>query len=166
MELEMQKKSSFLNAAFVSGTLAALAVSLVASLAGKKDTGSYVAPINAISHSLWGEEAASRNDVSVKYSLSGFVINYIAALMWAAVFEGFVRLGQRSSPTPLSTAIKATTVSAVAYGTDYHLVPKRFTPGYETRVSVPSMAWIYGALALSLTAGRLWAGRAQADSYV
>ncbi|WP_277813122.1 hypothetical protein [Aromatoleum aromaticum] len=35
------------------------------------------------------------------------------------------------------------------------MVPKRFTPGYEKRLSGQSLALIYGALALGLAAGAL-----------
>jgi hypothetical protein len=40
-------------------------------------------------------------------------------------------------------------VSALAYVTDYHVVPKRLTPGWEERVSNRSLALIYAVLALS-----------------
>ena len=33
---------------------------------------------------------------------------------------------------------------------DYHLVPRRLTPGYELRLKGPQMAVIYAAIALSL----------------
>jgi hypothetical protein len=36
-----------------------------------------------------------------------------------------------------------------------YLVPKRFTPGFEKRLSGPSLTLIYGALALGLAAGVL-----------
>ncbi len=46
-------------------------------------------------------------------------------------------------------------VAGIAYVTDYRLVPRRLTPGYEKRVSGRSLFVIYGVLALSLGAGAL-----------
>jgi hypothetical protein len=51
-------------------------------------------------------------------------------------------------------------VSAGAYLTDYYLVPKRFTPGWEKRLSGKSLAAIYGMLALGLVASDLLDARA------
>jgi hypothetical protein len=52
----------------------------------------------------------------------------------------------------------AAAVSAVAYVTDYHLVPRRLTPGWEHRVSGKSLAAVYGVLALGLAACNLMRG--------
>ena len=41
-------------------------------------------------------------------------------------------------------------VAAAAYVTDYRVVPKRLTPGWESRVTGRSLAAIYTVLALSL----------------
>jgi hypothetical protein len=43
-------------------------------------------------------------------------------------------------------------VTAGAYLTDYYLVPKRFTPGFEKRLSGKSLAAIFVALAAGLAA--------------
>lgn len=74
---------SRLQRALVSGSVAAAAVTLVASLAGRRATGSYAAPLNATSHFLWGGRAGRRNDYSLKYTASGFIANYGAAVFWA-----------------------------------------------------------------------------------
>lgn len=50
-------------------------------------------------------------------------------------------------------------MAAGAYVTDYYLVPRRFTPGYEKRLSGQALALIYGALALGLAASTMLADR-------
>lgn len=65
----------------------------------------------------------------------------------------------RPSLAPLATTISGAAVAAGAYVTDYYLAPKRFTPGYEKRLSGQSLALIYGALTLGLTFGALSANR-------
>ena len=41
-------------------------------------------------------------------------------------------------------------ISALAYVTDYYVVPRRFTPGFELTLSRRSFPWLYGALAIGL----------------
>jgi hypothetical protein len=52
----------------------------------------------------------------------------------------------------LQPILDAAAVTAGAYITDYYLVPKRFTPGFEKRVSGKSLFAIYVALAVGLAA--------------
>lgn len=49
--------------------------------------------------------------------------------------------------------------AALAYVTDYYVVPKRLTPGFEKRLSAPSMLGVYAALAASLPLASLAVGR-------
>jgi hypothetical protein len=157
----MQVESSLLKRTMVSSTLSGLAVSLTAALAGKRENASYAAPLNATSHILWGDQAADQDGVSMKYTGTGFLLNHAASVMWAAVYEKWVEpavarwFAQRPELAPLAPAVSAAAVSAGAYVTDYYLVPKRFTPGYEKRLSGQSMLLIYTALALGLAAGTL-----------
>lgn len=82
--------NSLVTRALTSGTVSGLATSAIAALAGKRETTSYAAPLNATSHILWGEKAALHNDTSLKYTGSGFLLNHMAAIMWAAVYEKWV----------------------------------------------------------------------------
>ncbi len=133
--------------ALVSGTLAAAAVTVAASLAARRATGSSAAALNATSHFLWGDAAARRNKYSVKYTGVGYAANYGASIFWALFYEALGR--KRSAGQALRDGLL---VSAGAYVTDYHLVPERLTPGFELRLSGKALACIYGALALGLSA--------------
>jgi hypothetical protein len=141
--------------ALASGTVAGITSAAAAAIAGKREDNSYAAPLNATSHVLWGDEAATHDTASLKYTATGFLINHAAAVFWALFYEKlFGRRGrgpeaERSVVKPL---LGAAAVSAGAYITDYYLVPKRFTPGYEKRLSGKSMAAIYAMLALGLVA--------------
>ena len=134
-----------LGRALVSGTLAAAAVTAVAALASRRVTGSHASALNAVSHFLWGEGAARRNAVSVKYTGVGLAANYGASVLWAALYE---LLGKKR--TPARALRDGALVSAAAYVVDYHVVPKRFTPGFELRLPGRALAGIYAALALGL----------------
>lgn len=159
------QSNSLLTRALASGTVSGLATSAVAALAGKRETASYAAPVNATSHILWGDEAARHDSASLKYTASGFLLNHMAAVMWAAVYEKWVAPAvsrwsvTRPALAPLAATAGGLAVAAGAYVTDYYLVPRRFTPGYEKRLSGQSLALIYGALALGLAATTLLTDR-------
>lgn len=152
----MQHVDSTLGRSVISGTLAGIATAAVASLAGKREASSYAAPLNATSHIVWGDEAAQHDRASLKYTVTGFLLNHAATIFWAAIYENwFARQRGAMESSPLRPLVGAAVVTAGAYVTDYYLVPKRFTPGYEKRLSGTSMAAIYGALALALAARSL-----------
>lgn len=153
--------SSFLKRTIVSGTVSGVSAMLAAALAGKKESHSYVAPINATSHILFGDEAARHSKPSLKYTGTGFLLNHGAALMWSAIYGSLVEpkmsrwFARRPALAPLSPVLSAAAVSAGAYVTDYILIPKRFTPGWEKRVSGKSVAMIFGALAVGMAVSSL-----------
>jgi hypothetical protein len=161
----MEKNRSVLGQALISGTVSGLATAGVASLAGKRENGSYAAPLNATSHIIWGEEAAWRDRPSLKYTLTGFLLNYASTIFWASFYERLFgrhstprrmrRLPFTASPEPASLVTPVcdgAAVAAAAYVIDYHLIPKRFTPGFEKRVSGKSLTAIFAALAIGLAA--------------
>jgi hypothetical protein len=52
-------------------------------------------------------------------------------------------------------ALQASAVSALAYLVDYHMVPRRFTPGFEKVLPRQALLPIYLAIAAGLIAGTL-----------
>ena len=132
---------------FLSGTLAAAAVTLVASIASRRATGSYASALNATSHFLWGDRAARRHAYSWKYTGIGFAANYGASVFWALFYELLGRGRHRSGTRALRDGAL---VSALAYVVDYHVVPKRLTPGFELRLPHRALASVYAALAVGL----------------
>lgn len=141
--------------ALTSGTVAGIATAATAAAAGKREDDSYAAPINATSHILWGDQAAAQDAASVKYTLTGFLLNHASAVFWAMFYEKLFGRRRRvlgAKDSLVKPLLGAAVVSAGAYVTDYYLVPKRFTPGYEKRLSGPSMTAVYAMLALGLVA--------------
>ncbi len=133
---------------------AAAGTTAVAALAGEAENHAPLGPINAISHILFGDEAATHNEFSAKHTLSGVLLNTAAIGSWAVVGE--LLFGGKHRPTTIPSALAAgAAVSAIAYVTDYHLVPDRLTPGFEKRLSNKSLLAIYGTLAVGLGMGLL-----------
>ena len=141
--------------ALASGTVAGITTAATAAVAGKREDNAYAAPINATSHIVWGDKAAAQDAPSLKYTLTGFLLNHASAVFWAMFYEKLFGRRRRvlgAKDSLVKPLLGAAAVSAGAYLTDYYLVPKRFTPGYEKRLSGQSMTAIYGMLALGLVA--------------
>ena len=51
-----------------------------------------------------------------------------------------------------ASIVRGIATSALAYVTDYYIVPRRFTPGFELCLPRRSFPWLYGALAVGLIA--------------
>jgi len=135
--------------ALISGTIAGIATTLAAAACGTAERSGAVAPLNAVSHMAWGNRAARQKAVSLKYTGTGFVLNHAAAVLWATLYERW--FGRAAESGDVKKALMGgAVVAGLAYLTDYHLAPERFTPGFEKRLSGRSLAAIFGALALSL----------------
>jgi hypothetical protein len=149
--------------ALVSGSLAAAASTAALAVAGRIETGSAVAPTNAISHWVYGDRAARQDAPSVRHTLVGYGIHHGASVFWAAAFERL--FGRQTERGRLGPAIAGgLAVAAVACFVDYKLTPHRLQPGYEMRLSRRSLAAVYAMFGLGLAAGALVNARVKARS--
>jgi hypothetical protein len=148
--------SSRARALLASAATSTVVTTVLASLLSRKETGHTGAALNATSHILWGDRAFDEDDVDVSHTLVGGMINAAAMASWGTVYALL--------PFPrsfLGTLAKGATVSALAYATDYYVVPKRLTPGFEERLSPLSLGLVYAGLAAALGAGD-WLARKRA----
>lgn len=136
----------------VTSVATTLATTALTAWLGKRETGSAAAPFNATSHIVHGDEAALHDEPSAKYTLTGLLLNAAAMAAWSGVQEvAFGRWARKGTPARALASGAAT--SAIAYVTDYYIVPKRLTPGLEKRFSKQAMLVTYVGLALALAAG-------------
>ena len=143
---------------WIPASAAALAVFIAVTVMGRRDSGSAVAPINASSHVLWGDEAASVEKVTLKHTLPGAAINLGAAFWWAVVFRKL--FGQSVDHRGAAAAMAGGVATAgLAYAVDYHLLPRRLTPGWEQRISSRSLAMSLAAMGIGLGLGAVIARR-------
>ena len=124
---------------------------------GRADAPHAVAPINAIGHWVWRDEALRRDDPSLKHTGTGIAVHVASSLLWST-FYGWLR-ARRRRPTALNAAADAAAVTAVAAVVDLALVPERLAPGFERRLSKPSLGMVYAGFALGLALGGLLALR-------
>lgn len=140
-----------------TGAVATAATTAAVSALGLGEEGEPIAPINAVSHIAWGDEAAAHDEASVEYTGTGAALNAAAVTGWAGIHELVMR--QVESRTLANSMAVGTLVAAAAYVTDYYIVPRRFTPGFEKRLSGPALAGVYAVLAASLGVGTLLRSR-------
>lgn len=145
----METKGSWIEDTLQTGAIAGVATTCAVAACGQAEDGQALAPINAVSHILWGDKAAYKTGASGKYTATGLALNALAVGSWAGVHEAAFGQSARRGDVPMALLGGAIT-SALAYITDYYVVPKRLTPGFEMRLSSKSMFAVYATLALSL----------------
>ena len=141
--------NSSVKASLLAGITSSVAVAVTAAACAGREQRSPWRPINAISHIYWGPRAAERTRFSLRYTGLGLVLNLVACWFWALLYETWSRAGGRTQG-PAVAGARGLAVSALAYVTDYGLVPARFTPGFELSLSRQSFPWVYGALAVGV----------------
>ncbi|NHZ96463.1 hypothetical protein [Massilia sp. CCM 8734] len=137
----------------VSGTVASVLSTAALTALGKATDGSGFGPTNAISHWVWGDRAARRDGPSWRYTATGYLIHHASATFWAVLFERLLKR-QLDKQDPAVT-LPAAAASALACFVDYRITPDRLKPGFEQRLSRPSLALVYGAFGLGLALGAL-----------
>ena len=137
----------------VSGSLAALLSAAYLAWAGHR-RGQPAAPVNAISHWLFGDRSLRQDASSLKYTLTGYVTHHLAAIFWGVLHaKAWGARAPAKEPIPaLAGAVTAATVACIV---DYQLTPKRLTPGFEHRLGRPEVANVYAFFALGLAIGTL-----------
>jgi hypothetical protein len=143
-----QSWAGTLQDALAAGSIVCAVTLAAVAARGLTDSGSAIAPINATSHVVYGPAAGNVDLPDIKHTVPGLAINAGACMFWATVYERL--FGRGNSGRAGRALFGGALVAALAYVVDYHLVPKRLTPGWEERVSSRSLAMIFGAMALSL----------------
>jgi hypothetical protein len=145
----------------VSGSIAAAVSAAVLAVRGKRESNSPLGPMNAISHWIWGDEAAQHDAPTARYSLLGYAIHNSAAALWATIYEKWFghfaeshvveHANARIEKREIAKAIAAgLAVSAAACFVDYKMTPHRLQPGYEMRLSKKSLLIVYAAFGISM----------------
>jgi hypothetical protein len=137
--------------------VSAIGTTFAASMRGYIENREPIQPINAISHIVHGDKAAHKTRLSMKYTLTGLALNVAAVGSWSVMQEYLI--GEKR-PTFLQAATCGLATAATAYITDYYLVPKWLTPGFEKPLSRKGLAIVFGTLALSLALGSISRSRA------
>jgi hypothetical protein len=134
--------------AVMSGTSGALLSFVAAAVCSRIETGCALPALHAVSHIAWNDRPESHHGRKPHNLLIGHALHHGASIFWAGFFETFFgRVAERSST---AAAIGGATIATAAFVTDYHVVARRFTPGFEGHVGNRSLFAIYAALAAGL----------------
>jgi hypothetical protein len=132
--------------------IAATTTLATVALCGQIEDGDPLSPVNAISHIVWGDEAYTQRDLSLKYTAIGALLNDISVGSWAFLHEWLFGRAQDEGNIKKSL-FGGVLISALAYIIDYHCIPKRLKPGFERHLQPKSLLIIYAVLALTLGLG-------------
>ena len=138
-----------LSKTIAAGALSSLTVAVAAAWRAQAEGQSSWRAINGISHILCGPQAGAQQRFTAKYTGAGLVLNAVACGFWGWLY-GVIGQFKPARHSYRKSAGRGIVIAALAYITDYHLVPRRFTPGFELSLSRRSFPWLYGALAVGL----------------
>jgi len=148
----MSDWNTSLQRGLIGGAASSIVSTAALALLGRSEAGSAYAPTNAVSHWIWGDEAAEHDGFSLKYTITGYLIHHASATFWAVLFEKLA--GEKLDRKDLRVTMAASAAtSALACFADYKLTPQRLQPGYEKRLSKKSLAGVYAAFAVGLALG-------------
>ena len=158
--------ATVLRRAAVSGTCASLLSTGMLACGGSVDCGSAFAPVNAVSHWIWGDRAIHTNRPSVRHTVLGYVIHHAMSVFWAAFYEGAMAVsathgdahpGARPAayPTTPTRVLGGLAIAGIACFVDLKCTPHRLTPGFERRLSPGMLALVYVAFGLALPLGAM-----------
>jgi hypothetical protein len=137
----------------VSGSLASILSAGYLALAGNRRS-KPAAPVNAVSHWIFGDRSLREDEPSLAYTASGYAIHHLAATFWGVLYAK--AWGARpEAKKPLPAAAGAVAAAGIACFVDYQLTPKRLTPGFEHRLAKPEMTNVYACFALGLMLGSM-----------
>ncbi|MDB5858333.1 MAG: hypothetical protein JWQ76_2022 [Ramlibacter sp.] len=142
-----------LREGIVSGSMAALLSAGYLAWAGRQ-RGMPAAPLNAVSHWLFGRPALESDEASARYTLTGYLTHHCASIFWG-VLHAKAWGAEPAHKEPLPALAGAAAASGIACFVDYQLTPRRLTPGFEHRLGKPELAKVYICFALGLAAGTL-----------
>lgn len=150
----MKKWKLVFSQGLLAGSLASLISTAVLAITGRRESGSAAAPLNAVSHWYWGDEAFHRQEADWAHTAAGYLTHHSAATFWATLYAALARDKPALRTTP-GVILGAVATSAGAYLADFKLTPHRFTPGYEHRLSTEALLAVHAALAVGLAIGAM-----------
>jgi len=132
--------------AVIAGSVASLTSTAAIALCSRVQTRHAASGTNATSQWLFGERAARKNRASLKHTASGYAIHHLMSIFWALLYERHRRRPDRFHGCLRDAAATAVLAAIV----DFKVMPSRFTPGFEKRLSRKALLAIYAAYAAGL----------------
>ncbi|WP_025601708.1 hypothetical protein [Burkholderia sp. WSM2230] len=153
MALDVRPLEDIVLPGLVAGVLSTLALGACARLIGKRAA----APVSAVSHWVWPQEANQTARPRPRHLVTGLAIHHLMSIGWAAV-NAYTLAAIQQSVEPCrdcrsehrQRVALASGLTLFAAFSDYVIVPKRFTPGFEYHLDVPQITVVYVAFGAGL----------------
>lgn len=143
---EDQHPAAFARRALASSSLASILSALAVAAFSHHRSGAAAAGTNAASQWFWYPRARHVDRPSLRYTAVGYGVHHASSLLWGTAYEAL----RPRQATPVGRAVRASAVALGAYVVDYHVVPRRLSPGFEHRIGPAGMLAAYGMFALGL----------------
>src|SRR4051812_19816157 len=98
----------FIRRGLVIGSVASLTSSLAVLAGGKRTTGEYLPPMNAVSHIAWGGPPPAHAGRGGVNTWTGAALHTGACVFWATIFDMLFRRGARLSAQRLAAGAAQT----------------------------------------------------------
>ena len=141
------RAKDIVRSALFSGTVATLASAAALAIVARAEGKGAAQPLNATSHWLYGDDAASFPDADIDHTVIGAATHFGATVFWALFHESWFAF--RPSRAPSTALGRGAGIAALAAIVDYTVTPKRLTPGWEFVLSKGAMAVVYAAIGTS-----------------
>jgi hypothetical protein len=129
-----------------TGSTASLASTAALVARGQQERSDAAQPVNGPSQWVWGLHAPYERGFTVRHTVTGYLIHHAMSVFWAGLFE-------KARPRrPVATVAAASVTAAVAYVVDFHVVPRRLSPGFDVALSRRGLFATYAAFAIGLAA--------------
>lgn len=141
--------TTLLARAWRSGSIASVLSTFVVSCFSRLRVGSAASGTNAASQWIWYPQARFTHGPSWRHTATGYLIHHASSVFWACVYHAT----KPECATPAGRWACAAGIAALAYYVDYHVVPRRLSPGFEHKIGRVGLWAVYGAFAVGLLAG-------------
>lgn len=142
----------------LAGSIASVLSAAALAVAGRRTNGEPAAPVNAVSHWVWGDAALRQDEPTLRHTAVGYLIHHAASLFWSTLHMR--AWGKPPVPAKAGPVIaQAATTAAVACFVDFKLTPHRFTPGFQHRLDKRQLASVYVLFGVGLALGVALASR-------
>jgi hypothetical protein len=134
-----------------TGLVLAATTTATIMLMSDTENGAPWAAINAVTHIVDGDDVTQPQVFSPRESGLGIVINGTAMSAWGILYEGALALTKTRS-----NLLTGGLAAAIAWVIDYKVVPPRFAPGIEKKLSRNGIFVSYAIMGITFGLSSLW----------
>jgi len=142
--------SPFIQNTLIAGVITMIAITFAITGFAYLEKKPALWPLGSIAHIVYGTRALEEKYPKPSFLLVGFMLNFAAMISWAGVAESFYFWLKIQPSNVLMTLVISVLTVILAFVTDFHIVPKRLTPGFENVLNPTSLRLVFVVFAVAL----------------